>query len=136
MDEREIEMLYKELAHAIMEAETRTISHLSAADPDGGWDGTQSESECLRTRRAGGVSFGPRAGEDGNQMERGQITPSSAFLVCAGLQLIRPGPPTLRKTIWFAQSTGLMLISSRNTLPGTSRVMLSQVSGHPTVQLR
>lgn len=65
----------------------------------------------MRTRRPGGVSLGPRAGEDRcprstvRQVNFILIHGTVSYLFYIDLQLIGWGPPTLRKTICFIQST-------------------------------
>ena len=76
----------------------------------------QSECEGLRSRETDGVSLSLRAGEDGSQLEKGQIDPSSAFLGCAGLHLLRSGPPTLGGR----QSALLSLLSQYSSHPQTT----------------
>ena len=51
------------------------------------------------------------------------IEGGSALLFYSGLQLIRRGQPYMRRAIWFTQSTNNMLVSSKNTLKVTPRIM-------------
>ena len=56
----------------------------------------------------------------------------TAILFCSDLQLIGWGPPTLGRTISFAQSINLILNSPKDTLTGTPRIILDQIFGHPS----
>ena len=51
------------------------------------------------------------------------IEGGSALLFYSGLQLIQRGQPYMRRAIWFTQSTNNMLVSSKNTLKVTPRIM-------------
>lgn len=77
-------------------------------------DGISSESEGLRTRGVDGADFSPKAGEDevtchSSHTVRSERTEahswfSSAFLCHSHPQLIRRGPPTSGRAIYFTQS--------------------------------
>ena len=61
------------------------------------------------------------------------ISSSSVFLFYSGLQLLRGGPPYYGGPSALLRLLIQMFISSRNTLPDTSRVW-GQMSGCPTAQ--
>lgn len=63
------------------------------------------------------------------------IPPHSAFLFYSGLQQVGWGSPPLGRAICFTQCVIPMLISFRNSLTDTSRIMFFQIAGHPMAQL-
>ena len=136
-----LSLLYKghswKLAHTIMEAKAQDL-----------------QSASWRSRRANGVVSVQRNSRLKTQEKlmfqfkyQGRRKPMSqvkagrheGFSLLRGrvslFVLFRPStdwmtPPTLRRTIFFTQSTD----SSGNTLIDTPRIMFNQVSGHPVAQ--
>lgn len=60
----------------------------------------------------------------------------SDFLFCSGLQLIFPGPPTLRRIAVLPSLLIQMFISSKNILLEMPRIMFDQTAGYPAALLR